>query len=280
MGQQLVARGDDARRGVEAIGAGAGELPQDRCAIGGDRGPDTRDHGIIIRQDAAIIVDLGMLRADPHIAAPRVDQLDNMAPFLARLDQTACGIGIRLPGQQRDPQRPFDRTLLGQLVIGLIGENVLQAGLIRIDDHVFPQGPAAQQHPEIHGLAIGQRNLDRPGPAGHRDRCLDDVAKLGLAVRAGHLPPVDDPRRAGHFKTGILRVGLDQEPHLGIVGGAKGFNRLRVQRGGTRAGIDLGPNGRQAQFRQRKPFFPSENKRVGHGASYQTVYAVCSAQRS
>jgi hypothetical protein len=172
----------DGFRGVENIGAGHGELTQHRHAVIGHRGADARNDRVIARQAAAIIIDRRRQRVDRHGAARRVDHLRHMALRLGGLFQALGGIVLRLARQDRDPQRTVHRFAARQVLIEIIAQGLLRAGLGGADHHVVKDRGPAQQHAIRHALAIGQRDLDRPGALANGDIGFDHPAQLRLAI--------------------------------------------------------------------------------------------------
>ena len=256
--EQLVAAAPDGACAVEAIGAGVGELAQDRHAVIGDRGADPGDHRVIAGQRVAVIVNLGVDRADPHVAARRVDHFDDMAARLGGVDQADRGIVARLAREQRDPERAARGPALRQAIVEFVAELRLAEGSVGVDDHVRLDRRPAEQHPVGHRLAVRQGQLDRPAQVAHLGVRLDDVAKFAVTIRADHFAPVHDRGRARDFEPRIVRVRLDQEADLRGTRRAERLDHAGMQRGRLGAGIDLRLDRRQAEIAQRKPFFPAE----------------------
>src|SRR6056297_655867 len=106
MGIELVAAGDDARRGVDAVGADGFELADDGGAVGGDRGADAGHHGVVARQALAVVMHFRCQRVDRHVTARGVDHLDGVAAGFAFLDKAAGGIVV-LAAEHGDAERAF-----------------------------------------------------------------------------------------------------------------------------------------------------------------------------
>ncbi len=85
-GPQLVAGAADGHRAVEGQGVHHLELAQHGGAIGGDAGPDPRDHGVITLQLPPLVVNGGVVGGDVHVTTQGVEHLDLVTTGLCHLD--------------------------------------------------------------------------------------------------------------------------------------------------------------------------------------------------
>ena len=284
MGIEFVAAGDDACRRVDAEGADGFELADHGGTIGGDRGSDAGDHRVIAGQALAVVMHLGGERVDRHVAAGGVDHLDRVTPRLAFLDDAAGGI-IVLAAEHGDAQGAL---WLGGADAGGVIDVIAEFGLqepVRGDNRdMILERLTAQEHAACHAGAVGEGDLDGPCIAAHRKFRGDDIAQFPLAIRRGHIAPVDDRRGTGDDQVIAARNGMHGKADLGARGRTEGFDVEGMQRRGARAGIDLGLDRGHAKIGQSDPFLPAELQglgavwRIGHRA-YPVAFCAARVAR-
>ena len=165
VGEQLVAALHDGLRRIQDLRAGHLELPHDGGAVGGNRDPDARYDEIVGGERLALVMHRAGDGLDVHVAAQRVDGLDNVVARLGRLDQAAVREVAGLHGQERDPQRAPQGRRQRPVRINVEAQLVLQIFGPGADiDRLRLKRAAAEQHPVRHGMPVRKRYLDRPFP--------------------------------------------------------------------------------------------------------------------
>ena len=96
---QLVSGTGDGHGLVEGVAAEHFELTQRRRAVESDGGANAWDHGIKVRELAALIVDRRGRRTDVHIAGEWIEDLDGVSPLYRCFTQPFTRIERSIPGQ-------------------------------------------------------------------------------------------------------------------------------------------------------------------------------------
>ncbi len=109
------------------------------------------------------------------------------------------------------------------------------------------RGPS-QEHAKQHGLAIGQRQLDRPFAPREREPREDDEALLTVPPRIAHPAPIDDGGLAMNDDVVAPLQRVHPESHMVDAATPKGVDIEGVEGRGPGPGIDLGLDQRDPQI--------------------------------
>ena len=96
-----------------------------------------------------------------------------------------------------------------------------------------------KQHAVRHRIAIGEGYLDGPFPVADANGGVNDIAVLGLAIRASNRAAVYDLRRAPDLDLVVVIDWVNAKAYTRRIDGPKRLDRKRMQRGGLRASIDF-----------------------------------------
>ena len=136
----------------------------------------------------------------------------------------------------------------------------------RIDDQAPAHGGAPQQHAKLHRVAIGERQLDRPGVGAESYVCTDDVSQFAVSARVADPASVDHLGAALRDDVGTPLHGMETEPDVVAPAVPIGADLEGVERGGARPRVDLSLDRRDAEVREREPFAPTDSQwRVNAG---------------
>src|SRR5690606_20729821 len=155
----------------------------------------------------------------------------------------------------------------GNVPIKTIAELRLQIRRRRVDANVAANRLPAEQHPVSHGLSVGERDLDGPGALADGDMGGNDGAHLALTIRADDLPPIDLWRRAINDDIRAARNWMNPEADHGRFCRAERLDLEGMESRRACARVDLGLDGRKAEFGPRYPFDPPKCERLPSHAS-------------
>ena len=286
-GVELVPRVGDGVGGILAVDAEVLELAEQGAAVEGHGRLDARNDGVELVEDvAAPVPDLGRMHVELHVRMLDVEEHHLVAPGGAGFHDALVAVQLGVGGEDANAQACF------LLVVGLVqrfdfgvGDVALHKFLGHVHEKAVHEGVAAEEHAELHGVAVGEGQVHFECVLAKGHVGLDDEALLGDARGVLHRFAAS---HAGLTRNGDASVVLDGvdlklDPLLAVLG--EQLDAVGLERGGLRTGVDPGFHGRHPQLGKSAPldtsnhvhgsgFFEKERKDTSHQIRFGPAFRI------
>ena len=264
-GVELVPRVGDGVGGILAVDAEVLELAEQGAAVEGHGRLDARNDGVELVEDvAAPVPDLGRMHVELHVRMLHIEEHHLVAPGGAGFHDALVAVQLGVGGEDANAQACF------LFVVGLVqrfdfgvGDVALHEFLGHVDQEAVYEGVAAEEHPELHGVAVGEGEVHGECVLAEGHGGLDDEALLGDAggvldrFAAGHTGLT----RNGDASVVLQRVDFKLDPLLAILG--EQFDAVGLDGRGFGTRVDTGFHSGHPQLWESAPLDTSNHVHGG-----------------